>query len=251
MRAGGLVTVVVVVVALMAGVDPFEIVQALAGSGPPARPAVTAGDGSDEFASVVLADTEEVWHQLFAERGMTYVEPKLVLFDGEVSSACGFAQAAMGPFYCPGDEKVYLDLSFFQELEQRFGAPGDFARAYVIAHEVGHHVQDQFGVLSEVHARQQRLSKKEANALQVKVELQADFYAGVWAHHAQQRLNVLEPGDLEEALGAAAAVGDDRLQQQARGYVVPDSFTHGSSEQRKKWFKKGWESGRIEDGNTF
>ncbi|MCA9795933.1 MAG: neutral zinc metallopeptidase, partial [Candidatus Eremiobacteraeota bacterium] len=172
LRAGGLVTVVVVVVALMAGVDPFAILQALAGSGPPSRPAVTAPDGSDEFASVVLADTEEVWHQLFAERGMTYVEPKLVLFDGEVSSACGFAQAAMGPFYCPGDEKVYLDLSFFQELEQRFGAPGDFARAYVIAHEVGHHVQDQFGVLSEVHQAQRGMSKKEANALQVKVELQ-------------------------------------------------------------------------------
>jgi predicted metalloprotease len=183
--------------------------------------------------------------------GRQYQEPKLVLFTDEVRSACGFANAAVGPFYCPADDKVYLDLGFFRELEMRFQAPGDFAQAYVVAHEIGHHVQNQLGISDQVHAAQQQMSKSEANDLSVRLELQADFFAGVWAHHANKRNRILEVGDVEEGLRAANAIGDDRLQMQAKGYVVPDSFTHGSSAQRVKWFRKGLETGDFAQGDTF
>ena len=203
-----------------------------------------------EFVSVVLADTEEVWTNLFAEEGMTYKEPKLVLYSGSVQSACGVAGSAVGPFYCPGDQKLYIDLSFYQELQNKFQAPGDFAMAYVIAHEVGHHVQTLLGTSGQVNELRQRLSEEEFNKYSVKLELQADYYAGVWAHHAQG-MDLLEEGDLEEALTAASAVGDDTIQKRAQGYVVPESFTHGTSKQRKNWFYQGFESGTIEGGNTF
>jgi predicted metalloprotease len=204
-----------------------------------------------EFAAVVLADTEDVWNELFAERGESYIEPRLVLFSERVESACGMAGAASGPFYCPADQQVYLDLSFYQELEQRFEAPGDFAQAYVLAHEVGHHVQKLMGITDRVHGLQHAISEEEYNDLSVRLELQADFLAGVWAHHAQRTKNILEPGDIEEALNAATAIGDDRLQEAAQGYVVPESFTHGTSEQRVRWFTKGFTSGDINEGNTF
>lgn len=204
-----------------------------------------------EFVSVVLKDTEDVWHALFNQMGSDYVEPKLVLFTGSVDSGCGSASAATGPFYCPADSKVYIDLSFYDELAQRFGAPGDFAMAYVIAHEVGHHVQNLLGTSEQVQNMRSQLSETEMNALSVKLELQADFYAGVWAHHAQQMKGILETGDIEEALNAANAIGDDRLQKQAQGYVVPDAFTHGTSEQRMYWFKRGFETGDLSKGDTF
>jgi len=210
-----------------------------------------AEDSMAQFVSVVLADTEEVWAEIFANSGKTYREPKLVLFSGQVESACGFASAASGPFYCPGDEKVYIDLSFCNELKNKFGAPGDFAIAYVIAHEVGHHVQNLLGVLGEVQEQRQQATTAEANKLTVKLELQADFYAGIWANQAQQKFNILDPGDIEEALGAASAVGDDHLQMQSQGHIVPDAFTHGTSAQRMKWFKKGWETGDPGQGDTF
>jgi hypothetical protein len=204
-----------------------------------------------EFVSVVLAETEDTWHRILPEVGKQYREPKLVLFSGGAQSGCGFAQSAVGPFYCPADEKVYLDLSFFEELAQRFGAPGDFAQAYVIAHEVGHHVQTVLGIEDQVGKARAGMSESEANALSVRVELQADCFAGVWAHDAHQQSGLLEPGDIEEALGAASAVGDDTLQKQAGGRVVPDSFTHGSSEQRTRWFETGYRSGKIEGCDTF
>ena len=199
-----------------------------------------------DFTAVVLADTEDVWHELFRSqlRGQ-YREPTLVLYSGSDRSACGFASAATGPFYCPADEKVYIDLSFFEELERRFKASGDFAEAYVIAHEIGHHVQKQVGVLDDVHSRRGRVSEAEYNRLSVRLELQADFLAGVWAHHAQRTKNILDPGDIEEALGAAQAIGDDRLQKQAQGYVVPDAFTHGTSAQRARWFRLGLDTGDV------
>jgi predicted metalloprotease len=206
-----------------------------------------ADDTVAQFVSVVLKDTEDVWGNLING----YKKPKLVLFSGEVQSACGSASAAVGPFYCPGDEKVYIDLSFFKELKQRFGAPGDFAMAYVVAHEVGHHIQKLLGTSDKVHSLQQRGGEKEGNKLSVKLELQADFYAGVWANHAQQMKNILEPGDINEALTAANAIGDDRLQQQTQGQIVPDAFTHGTSAQRMYWFKKGYETGDIKLGDTF
>ncbi|MBO1911267.1 zinc metallopeptidase, partial [Microvirga sp. 3-52] len=193
-----------------------------------------------EFVSVVLADTEEVWSGLFAEEGLTYKEPKLVLYSDSVQSACGVAGSAVGPFYCPGDQKLYIDLSFYQELKNKFQAPGDFAMAYVIAHEVGHHVQTLLGTSGQVNDLRQRLSKEEFNKYSVKLELQADYYAGVWAHHAQG-MDLLEEGDLEEALTAASAVGDDTIQKRSQGYVVPESFTHGTSKQRKSWFYKGFD----------
>jgi predicted metalloprotease len=196
-----------------------------------------------QFVSVVLADTEDVWGAQFQQMGREYQRPKLVLFTHQVDSACGFAESALGPFYCPRDEKVYLDMSFFHELEARHGAPGDFAQAYVIAHEVGHHVQNLLGISDQVHSAQQRVSQVQANELSVRLELQADYLAGVWAHHAHRNRQLLEVGDIEEGLRAASAIGDDRLQRQSRGYVVPDSFTHGSSEQRVRWFRKGLESG--------
>lgn len=204
-----------------------------------------------DFVSVVLADTEDTWNQVFADLGGDYVEPKLVLFSGAVDSACGFAQAAMGPFYCPLDQKVYIDLSFYQDLKYRHDAPGDFAQAYVVAHEVGHHVQNLLGISDKVQSMQQRVNDVQANQLSVMLELQADCFAGVWAHNAQETRNILEQGDIEEALNAASSIGDDRLQQQARGYVVPESFTHGSSQQRVRWFSQGIQSGDISQCNTF
>jgi predicted metalloprotease len=204
-----------------------------------------------EFISVVLADTEDVWHKLFNDMGLQYREPKLVLFSGQVNSACGFSSAATGPFYCPGDDRIYIDLLFLQQLQKRLGANGDFAMAYIIAHEVGHHVQKQFGTLDELNSLRPRVSQTQNNELTVRLELQADFFAGVWAHHAQKMKNILETGDIEEAVNAAQAVGDDRIQMQSQGYVVPDSFTHGTSAQRMSWFKKGFNTGNINDGNTF
>jgi hypothetical protein len=204
-----------------------------------------------EFMAVVLADTEDTWDALFRSSGQQYEHPKLVLFSGAVESACGFAEAAMGPFYCPADRKLYLDMSFFNDLAGRHDAPGDFAQAYVIAHEVGHHVQNLLGVAEEVHAARRQASPAEGNALQVRMELQADCFAGVWAHHAHRARQILEPGDVEEALAAASGVGDDRLQKQARGYVVPESFTHGSSEQRMRWFTIGIDSGDPARCDTF
>jgi predicted metalloprotease len=259
---GGLGTVLFVVVALLLGADPKAVMRLVQNNpnvaapqpGPQGQGAPGPGvdDEGKKFVSVVLAETEDVWTDLFEQMGKPYRKPTLVLFSGQVSTeGCGFASAAVGPFYCPGDEKVYLDLGFFDELRDRFRAPGEFAEAYVIAHEVGHHVQDLLGVSRKVDELRRRLDKAEANALSVRLELQADFYAGVWAHHAQKMRNILEPGDLESALRAATAIGDDRLQKEAQGYVVPDSFTHGTSEQRVRWFRRGFETGDIEQGNTF
>ena len=208
-------------------------------------------DEASQFVRVVLRDTEVVWNELFQLLGKRYREPKLVLFDGQVESACGYQSAAVGPFYCPGDQKVYIDLAFFDDMKRKLNAPGDFAQAYVIAHEVGHHVQNVLGVSDAVQAERQRVSKIEANQLSVRQELQADFYAGVWAHHAQRKFNILQEGDIEEALNAANAIGDNRLQMQSRGYVVPESFTHGTSEQRIRWFARGFRSGNMEDGDTY
>jgi predicted metalloprotease len=204
-----------------------------------------------EMTAVVLADTEETWNALLPKYGKQYVEPKLVLFSGATESGCGGAESAMGPFYCPLDQKVYIDMSFYVDLTQRFGAPGDFAQAYVIAHEVGHHVQNLVGTAEKVHAARERASEAESNALSVRMELQADCYAGVWAHHANRSRQLLESGDAEEALIAASAIGDDRLQKQAQGRVVPDAFTHGSSEQRVRWFKHGLQTGAPESCDTF
>lgn len=205
-----------------------------------------------QMVSVILADNEDVWKKIFSENGETYIEPKLVLFRNSTESACGSASSSVGPFYCPADQKIYMDLNFFDELKDKFGAKGgDFAIAYVIAHEVGHHVQNLLGTSQKVNAQRQQLSEIEYNKLSVAVELQADFYAGVWAHHNEEMNNVLEPGDIEEALSAASAVGDDHLQKLARGYVQPDGFTHGTSEQRVYWFKKGFETGDISKGDTF
>ena len=204
-----------------------------------------------EMTSVVLADTEETWNTLLPQYGVQYAEPTLVLFSDAVQSACGSAQAAMGPFYCPADQRVYIDMSFYHDLSQRFGAPGDFAQAYVIAHEVGHHVQNLLGTAEKVQAAQQRASKADANALSVRMELQADCYAGVWANHASRSRQLLEAGDIEEGLGAASAIGDDRLQRMSQGRVVPDAFTHGSSEQRVRWFRQGLQAGTLEACDTF
>ncbi len=246
---GGIGAVILVLMALVLGVDPGVVLQeGNRGASPPSA----AEDSLARFTSVVLADTEEVWEQIFRqELGQGYREPRLVLFSGAVESACGFAQAAVGPFYCPLDESVYIDLRFYEDLRRRLGAPGDFAQAYVIAHEVGHHVQTLLGISEEVHTRRQYLSQQEANALSVRQELQADCFAGVWAHRAEAMLQILEPGDVQEALGAASAVGDDRLQQAGRGYVVPESFTHGTSEQRMRWFQRGFQSGDVRDCDTF
>lgn len=247
---GGIGVVVVAIVVMLLGGDPMSVLSASSqGGGAVAGPGID--DENKEFVSVVLADTEQVWTEQFKKMGRSYQEPILVLFQGQVESACGFADAAIGPFYCPGDNKMYIDLSFYEDLKTRFGAPGDFAQAYVIAHEVGHHIQNQLGTSEKVQRMKGRVSEEEYNKLSVRLELQADFYAGVWAHHAQRLNKVLEPGDLEEALTAAAAIGDDRIQKQAQGYVVPESFTHGTSEQRMRWFRKGWESGRMQDGDTF
>lgn len=258
-RGGGVGIVgliVFVLIALFFGVDPRMLLEGGQDESPygyDAGPAVTqpgAGDELRDFVSVVLADTEDTWTALFRRMGETYQDPTLVLFSGATQSGCGFAGAAVGPFYCGLDQKVYLDLSFFRDLSSRFGAPGDFARAYVIAHEVGHHVQNLMGIMQQVNQARSRAGEADANALSVRLELQADCFSGIWAHHARQR-QILEPGDIEEALRAASAVGDDRLQRQSRGYVTPDSFTHGSSEQRVRWFKRGFESGDPAACNSF
>ncbi|MBK8659076.1 MAG: neutral zinc metallopeptidase [Bacteroidetes bacterium] len=254
---GGVGTILVIIIALIMGKNPLQLLQTvgnMAGGAAteqtqPAGP--QADDEAASFVKVVLADNEDVWHRLFEQEGMQYKEPKLVLFRSAVESACGSASAAMGPFYCSGDEKVYIDLSFYDELQNRFNAPGDFAMAYVVSHEVGHHIQHILGISDKVHAMREKLSEEEYNKLSVKLELQADFLAGVWAHHAQKMKQVLETGDIEEALNAANAIGDDKLQKQAQGYVVPDAFTHGTSEQRMRWFKKGFETGDINQGDTF
>jgi len=255
---GGIGGLVILLIYLFLGGDPNQLQQSLPGnaaggdteSGAPYRESADEGR-LRHFVSVVLADTEDTWHALFREMGKEYREPKLTLFTGAVDSACGFAQAAVGPFYCPSDERVYIDLSFYQELQDRFGAPGDFAQAYVIAHEVGHHVQNLLGISEKVQAAQQRASERQANALSVRLELQADCLAGVWAHHAAAARDLLEAGDIEEGLGAASAIGDDRLQRQSQGYVTPESFTHGSSAQRVRWFRTGIDSGRIDACDTL
>ena len=247
---GGIV--LVLLISALTGQNPLDLINS--GGEPESGSVGTTGVREDDpqvkFVSRVLADTEETWRQIFGERGEAYAPPILVLFTGATQSACGTGTAAMGPFYCPVDRKVYLDLSFFQELDRRFGAPGDFAQAYVIAHEVGHHVQTVTGVSERVSSMRGRVGETEGNALSVRQELQADCYAGAWGFYAAQR-GLLEPGDTEEGLRAAAAIGDDRLQQRSQGHVVPESFTHGSSEQRVEWFKRGLESGKPESCNTF
>ena len=255
---GGIGTLVLVLLALYFGVDPSVILQGVDPGGSPGstrsaqQQRAPAGDDQlRDFVSVILADTEDTWGELFRRMGRRYEAPHLVLFSGAIQSACGFAEAAVGPFYCPGDRKVYIDLSFYRDLRDRLGAPGDFAQAYVIAHEIGHHVQNLLGIAERVQAAQGRRSRTEANALQVRMELQADCLAGVWANNAQRARNILESGDIEEGLNAAAAIGDDRLQRQSQGRVVPESFTHGSSEQRGRWFKRGIESGEPGQCDTF
>ena len=253
---GGLV--LILVLALLTGQNPLRLLEQV--QAPPAgevvAPGVGGGEGDPdaelkEFVSVVLRDTEDVWSQVFSRMGQQYREPKLVLFRSRVESACGFASAATGPFYCPPDEKVYLDFSFYRDMRAKLNAPGDFAQAYVIAHEVGHHVQNLLGISEQVQSQQGRVSTTKYNDLSVRLELQADFFAGVWAHHAQRQFKFLEDGDIEEAIQCASAIGDDRLQMQARGYVIPDSFTHGTSEQRARWFRRGFETGDMEQGDTF
>lgn len=253
---GGIGTIIIVLIVWLLGGDPSQVLNVMQGQQNYTETATdyqpTAHEQElTEFVSVVLADTEDVWHKLFEDSGLTYREPNLVLFSSATESACGFAQAATGPFYCPGDEKVYIDLNFLEELQQRLGAQGDFAVAYIVAHEVGHHVQKQLGVLDQVHQLRGQVSEKKYNEQTVRLELQADFYAGIWAYHAQRMKNILESGDIEEAMNAAEAVGDDRIQKQSQGYVVPDSFTHGTSAQRMKWFKRGFETGDVNNGDTF
>lgn len=253
---GGVVTLIILAIALFTGTDPGELTE-IVGTGPSASSQAPAGpppedDEQAAFVSVVLADTEETWNRILpAAGGPEYREPALVLFSDAVDSGCGFGRAAMGPFYCPLDGKVYLDLGFFRELDERFGAPGDFARAYVVAHEVGHHVQNLLGLSDEVHRRRQSLSQSEGNDLSVRLELQADCFAGVWAHQAESERDLLEAGDLEEGLAAAAAIGDDRIQRETQGRVSPESWTHGSSEQRVSWFRTGFETGDPARCDTF
>ncbi len=252
---GGIGTLIIALLYMFLGGNPSDVIQPGAQQPPPGRqanaPLSAEAQRDEEFVRVVLADTEDVWNRLFREAGAQYREPRLVMFSGSVDSACGFASAAVGPFYCPEDAKIYLDTSFFDDLRDRFGADGDFAEAYVIAHEVGHHVQRQLGITEKVAAQQARLGKAQANELSVRLELQADFFAGVWAHHAQKMKNILDENDIADALEAANAIGDDRLQQRSQGYVVPDSFTHGSSAQRVRWFRRGWETGDLRAGDTF
>ena len=258
-RSGGIGTIVIVLAAMYFGVDPQLIMGLLGGGGTTQtssqpnenyRPSA-AEEQLAQFTSVVLADTEDTWNPLFEKMGKRYKEPKLVLFTGAVRSACGHAESAMGPFYCSGDNKVYIDLDFYQQLKNRHNAPGDFAQAYVIAHEVGHHVQNLLGTSGQVHRAKRKLSKEKGNQLSVMLELQADCYSGVWAHHTERAKQVLEQGDIEEALTAASAIGDDHLQKQARGYITPESFTHGTSQQRVRWFKQGFKTGTVESCDTF
>lgn len=256
LAGGGITGIIIIIVALFMGVDPTQLLQQVDTGGGGVTD-IQSEVGSErqfspeeearkEFTAVVLGDTEDIWNQqLHAQLGEDYVEPKLVLFSGFESSACGRASSATGPFYCSADAKIYLDMDFFVDLEQRFGAGGDFAQAYVVAHEVGHHIQNQLGILEQVRLQSGTKTREEANQLSVRTELQADFLAGVWAHYARRMKNTLEPGDIEEALNAATAIGDDRLQKMQQGYVIPDSFTHGTSEQRMRWFKLGYESGDL------
>ena len=247
---------VVLLISFLTGANPLELLNSVApagggvSNGSSAPTGVPADDPQAEFISVVLADTETTWDQVFRDAGGRYEPPTLVLFSQATQTACGLGESAMGPFYCPGDRKVYLDLSFFRDLDQRFGAPGDFAQAYVIAHEVGHHIQTLTGISAQVSQQRQRSSEAEGNALSVRQELQADCYAGVWGNYAAQK-DLLEPGDAEEGLAAAAAIGDDRLQRQAQGRVVPESFTHGSSEQRVSWLRRGLQAGSMDACDTF
>ncbi|TCZ65519.1 KPN_02809 family neutral zinc metallopeptidase [Roseicella aquatilis] len=254
---GGIGTVVLIVLALAFGVDPRVLLSG-GGEAPQSQvtqrqetPASGQEDGPRRFVAQVLATTEDAWNDIFRSAGRQYDPPNLVLFSGGTQSACGFAQTAVGPFYCPADRKVYLDLAFFRDMEQKLGAPGEFARAYVIAHEVGHHVQNLLGILRRVEQERRGMDEAESNALQVRIELQADCLAGIWANRTEQMRRILEPGDLESGIGAAAAVGDDRLQRRAQGYVVPESFTHGSSAQRVRWFRTGLESGDLRRCDTF
>lgn len=248
---GGIGSIVLVLVVLFMGGDPSDILSGVTSSPSNTKYVETEQDKElAEFVSVVLADTEDVWSSIFEQEGMTYREPTLVLFSGSVQSACGIAGAAVGPFYCPADEKLYIDLSFYDELQSKFNAPGDFAMAYVIAHEVGHHVQKLLGVSDEMAKIRNQVSEEEYNKYSVRLELQADYLAGVWAHHAKG-MGVLEEGDYEEAITAASAVGDDTIQKRARGYVVPESFTHGTAEQRMRWFSKGFKAGNLDEGDTF
>jgi uncharacterized protein len=251
---GGLAgTVIILIIAMLLGGNPLDLLNNIIPQDTNIQATYSASPEEEEladFVSVVLAETEDVWTDLFKEADLTYQYPKLVLYTGFVQSACGTSGSSTGPFYCPGDQKVYIDLSFCQELKDRFKAPGDFAIAYVIAHEVGHHVQYLLGITEQVYALQSKLDEADFNEYLVRLELQADYFAGVWANHVS-RMNLLETGDLEEALTAASAVGDDRIQYEAQGYIVPDSFTHGTSEQRSRWFKKGFTNGTIEGGDTF
>jgi predicted metalloprotease len=249
---GGLGTLVLLLIVWLLGGDPVQFLQQTGGGGPAIEaPASPEDEKTKAFVATILKDTETIWHEEFARMGKTYEEPTLVFFSTQVQSGCGFAGAQMGPFYCPADRKIYIDLSFFDELGERFDAPGDFAQAYVIAHEVGHHVQNLLGISGQVQQMRQRAGEAQANELSVRLELQADFLAGMWARKGQQKFDFLEEGDLEEALRAANQIGDDTLQRQAQGTVVPDSFTHGSSAQRMRWFKKGLQSDRFDPNNTF
>jgi predicted metalloprotease len=250
----GIGTIVLALVAMYFGIDPSIVLNTAMNDPAPiesAQPRTPAEDAQARFVSMVLADTEDTWRVIFREGGATYREPQLVLYTGATRSACGVGQAQMGPFYCPADSKVYLDLAFFDELHHRFGAPGDFAQAYVIAHEIGHHVQNLLGLSDKVQQARQRVSEREANLLSVRLELQADCLAGIWAHHANRSRGVLEAGDIEEGLAAATAVGDDHIQKRTQGHVVPDSFTHGSAEQRRRWFSIGLQQGKFQSCDTF
>ncbi|HEY0762672.1 MAG TPA: neutral zinc metallopeptidase [Pyrinomonadaceae bacterium] len=251
---GGLGTIVIMILALLFGVNPQRLLEQLPSEEQPAtqssRPQNAQEEELKQFVAVVLGKTEDVWTDVFRQNGRQYREPTLVLFTDQVRSACGIAGAAVGPFYCPGDEKVYIDLAFYEELRRQFNAPGDFAQAYVVAHEVGHHVQKLLGITQRVDAMQARASEAQANEISVRLELQADFFAGVFARYVQKQ-NLLEAGDIEEALRAASAVGDDQIQRRTTGTVIPDSFTHGTSEQRLRWFKKGYDTGDIRQGDTF
>jgi uncharacterized protein len=250
---GGLGGIAVLILALLFGADPRQLLEQLPNgdnSVQTSRPTNPEEEQLKQFVGVVLAETEDAWSDIFRQAGKQYRKPTLVLFTDQVSSGCGTAQTAVGPFYCPADEKLYIDLSFFHELRTRFRAPGDFAIAYVVAHEVGHHVQKLLGTSDRVNRARRYQNEEGANGMSVRLELQADFYAGVWAHYARNR-GIVDPGDIEEALSAASAVGDDRLQREGQGYVVPDSFTHGTSEQRSRWFRSGFETGDPGRGDTF
>jgi predicted metalloprotease len=251
---GGIGGVILVVAYLLLGGDPQALLDSQQQSDSTQSAQLNSNAPRDEaskFVAVVLADTEDAWHDIFRQMGRQYEEPKLVLFSNQTRSGCGFASAASGPFYCPEDRRVYIDLSFYRQLKERFGAPGDFAQAYVIAHEVGHHVQNLLGISNQVETARGRVGQAEFNRLSVRLELQADFFAGVWARYADRVKHIVETGDIDEAIRAAAAVGDDTLQRHAQGYVVPDAFTHGTSEQRARWFRKGYETGDLRQGDTF